>query len=53
METMDLTTTKIIEEANIDNEYKELVQSIPNIKDPKDIQHSSSIKEFSPVWENL
>ena len=50
---MDLATASIIEEANTDQEYKNLVESIRNIKDPKDIPHSSSIKEFSSVWENL
>ena len=53
MKSMDLATSEIIGDENIDDEYKDHVQSIHNIKNPKDIPYSSSIKEFFPVLENL
>ena len=50
---MNLATDSIIEEANIDPEYINLVESICKIKNPRDIPLSSSIREFSSVWEIL
>ena len=43
---MDLATAIIIGEANIDPEYINLVESIRNMKGPRDIPLSSSMKDF-------
>ena len=53
IELMGLATASNIEEANIDPDYFNLVETIGGTKKSKDFPLSSSIREFSSVWENL
>ena len=53
LETLDLTTAKLITQANKEEEYKDLLKAIKTISNPKDIPNFSPLKEYSPVWENL